>query len=533
MPILLLLLAFWVQDDPHAAHMAVGYVPREVLEKPVTLKTNIGKVNEPVSTKSPEAQAFYNQGVAYLHSYVWVEAGRSFQQAMRLDPNLAMAWVGLSRVYSGLDDPAAAKAAIAKAQALSAHTNAWEKTRIAVRAKQLEALAELGNAARHQEYKRTLDEAIAQYIDDVELWLLRGNAEEPTAGGRGQRGSIGSTAFYQEVLRRSPNHFAAHHYLIHSYENLNRMPEALFHGEAYVGLSSAIPHAHHMYGHDLRRVGRIEDAIQRFQKADDLERAYYAAEGIPAHVDWHHAHNLDLLSTSYQYQGQIRQAEKLMREAWSIPAVSEYAYFNKKEFPGFLLARNRPDEALEAGAEMTRGKWVLGRAAGHIMRGHAFLAKSKMTEAREELAAAEKELNDAKGFTSAGQMRSSAQPYLEGLRGVILLRSGQKEEAGAILKEFQRRVRAIPGPDAWSQALFHLEAIARMAREAGDWDLAEYTALQMKEHDASYAGTHYALGLVAERKGDTAQAREHFTQARKFWGKADADLWELSELRKK
>ncbi len=533
MPILLLLLAFWVQDDPHAAHMNVGYVPREVLEKPVTLKSNIGKISEPVSTKSADAQAFYNQGVAYLHSYVWVEAGRSFHQAVRLDPNLAMAWVGLSRVYSGLDDPPAAGAAIAKAQALSAHANAWEKTRIAVRAKQLEALAELGNAARHQEYKKTLDDAIAQYIDDVELWLLRGNAEEITAAGRGQRGSIGSTAFYQEVLRRSPDHFAAHHYLIHSYENLNRMPEALHHGEIYAGLSSAIPHAHHMYGHDLRRVGRIEEAIARFHKADELERAYYAAEGIASHLDWHHAHNLDLLSTAYQYQGQIRQAEKLMREAWAIPAVSEYAEFNKKEFPGFLLARNRLDEALEAGAKLARGKWPAGRAAGHIMRGHAFLAKNRLTEAREELAAAEKELRTGPGSASPLPTRSSAQPYLEGLRGEILLRSGQNQEARAILKEFQRRVRGIPGPDAWTQALFRLEAVARAAREAGDWELAEYTAQQMKDHDAAYAGTHYALALVAEHKGDAVQAREHFAQARKFWGKADPDLTELAELRKK
>ena len=198
MTILLLLFAFWFQDDPHAAHMAVGYVPREVLEKPMTLKPGVGKVSEPVSTKSKDAQAFYNQGVAYLHSYVWVEAGRSFHQALRLDPNLAMAWVGLSRVYSGLDDPPAAKEALAKAQSLASNTNPWEKTRIAVRAKQFEALADLGNPALHQEYKKFLDEALAKYMDDMELWLLRGNAEEPTAAGRGQR-EIGRASCRERV----------------------------------------------------------------------------------------------------------------------------------------------------------------------------------------------------------------------------------------------------------------------------------------------------------------------------------------------
>lgn len=79
----------------HECHMGqVGYVPREILEKPLPIRSGIGQVAEKVSTTSAEAQAFYQQGAAYLHSYVWVEAARSFNQALRLDPKLAMAWVG-------------------------------------------------------------------------------------------------------------------------------------------------------------------------------------------------------------------------------------------------------------------------------------------------------------------------------------------------------------------------------------------------------------------------------------------------------
>ncbi len=520
------------QDDPHAHHGSVGWVPREILEKPVTLRDGIGRVHEAVSTSSKEAQAFYDQGLAYLHSYVWIEAARSFHQALRLDPKLAMAYVGLSRAFSGLEDPAAAKAALEKAQTLAAGATEWERHRIAVRAKQLEALADLGNTAKHLEYKKVLDDALAEHMDDSELWLLRGNAEEPNAAGRGQRGGAASVAFYEAAMARSPDNFAAHHYMIHSYETIGRIPEALRHGEAYSRLASAVPHAHHMYAHDLRRVGRIEDAISSFRKANELENAYFKTENIPAHMDWHHQHNLDLLATSYQHLGQMKTAERLMREAWALPPTTEYGAFNKKELPGFLLARGRAQEALEAANTLKQSQWPLGRLAGHVYAGHALLALNRMEEGRQELAAAEKALADDKR-DAVSWNRRSAEPYLEGLRGEILLRSGQKAEGSALLKEVERKIRAVPGPDAWIQALFRLGAIAQLAREAGDWELAESTARQMLEHDAAYAGTHYALALVAEHKQDWSAARREFAQAEKLWAKADPDLEELSRIRQK
>src|SRR4030095_47587 len=106
------------QEDPHAACAAPpSYVPEEILLRPVTLRSGIGNSHDPVSTDSPQAQAFYDQGLNYLESYVWIEASRSFHQALRIDPNLAMAYVGLSRVASGLDNPAAAQPFLEKANA--------------------------------------------------------------------------------------------------------------------------------------------------------------------------------------------------------------------------------------------------------------------------------------------------------------------------------------------------------------------------------------------------------------------------------
>jgi tetratricopeptide (TPR) repeat protein len=164
------------QDDPHAQCASMGWVPREVLERPIPLRPGIGNVNEAVTTPSPEAQAFYDQGMDYLHGYVWIEAARSFRQALRLDPKLALAWIGLSRVYSGLDDPEEAGLALARAQELSAGASPREQRRIALRAKQFEAMSSPDDAVKHGAYKKAIDDALAQDIANPELWLIRGNA---------------------------------------------------------------------------------------------------------------------------------------------------------------------------------------------------------------------------------------------------------------------------------------------------------------------------------------------------------------------
>ena len=73
-----------VAQAPHSGHDThTGYVPAAVLEAPTSLKANTGPLHDPITTLSPEAQKFYDQGEAYLHSYVWIEAARSFNQALR------------------------------------------------------------------------------------------------------------------------------------------------------------------------------------------------------------------------------------------------------------------------------------------------------------------------------------------------------------------------------------------------------------------------------------------------------------------
>jgi Tfp pilus assembly protein PilF len=324
------------QDDPHAACAAPpSYVPVELLERTVPLRTGVGNSHEAVTTTSKEAQAFYDQGLNYLESYVWIEASRSFHQALRFDPNLAMAYLGLSRTHSGLDDPKSAILYFEKAKALSSHAGDRERRRIAIREAQLAALENIEDMAKLQAYRKVIDDALAIDLEDPQLWLLAGNATEANASGRGQRGTAASVAYYDRVLLLVPDHASAHHYLVHSYETIGHIDMALKHGEVFARMSPSIPHAAHMWGHDLRRVGRIDDAIVQFKKANSLELAYYKAENIDPALDWHHSHNLDLLATCYEHKGQMKLAEQTMREAASLDVVDAYLAFNTRILPNF------------------------------------------------------------------------------------------------------------------------------------------------------------------------------------------------------
>jgi tetratricopeptide (TPR) repeat protein len=533
--VLLLLIAAtaWAQDDPHAAcAMPPSYVPPELLERTLPIRAGVGNSREKVTTTSPEAQSFYDQAVNYLESYVWIEAARSFHQALRLDPKMAMAYLGLSRVYSGLDNTAGARRFLEKAKERSAGASPRELRLMEIREKQLAAMDDLENAGKFLAYRKAIDDALSENLEDPQLWLLRGTAEEPNPSGRGQRGTAAGVAFYEAVLRLAPDHASAHHYLVHTYETIGQIDKALKHGERYARLSPAIPHAAHMWGHDLRRVGRVNEAITQFLKADSLERAYYKAEKIDPGMDWHHAHNLDLLAACYQHKGQMKRAEKIMRQSAELTVLSAYRAFNLRELPNFLIHRTRYKDALEASRELTRTKFPQSRTVGHALAGQALLALGRLGEAKKELTAAERELETVPQLTLGLEpRRSMVAPWVDGLRADILLRDGKQEEGRALQKEVTRGLRAMPGPDAWTQTLFRLEVMARNARYAGDWELAEFLASQMLEHDAAYGGSHFAHALVLRNKGDFAGFARESETAGKYWTEADSDLLERKQLK--
>jgi tetratricopeptide (TPR) repeat protein len=519
---MLIVAAVLAGQDAHVHAAPSSAIALELAERPVTLRVGIGSEHDALTTSSKQAQAFYDQGLAYLHSYVWVEAARSFHQALRLDSSLALAHLGLTIALAELNARDAAHAELERAKTLAKSDH--ERRHVNARALQMAAEEAPGDAAKLTAYRASLDAALLAFPLDEQFWLQRGQAQSSDPAERGQGSVAGSIAFYEKARELAPSHFAAHHYLTHAYENTGHVEQALVEGQAYAKMAPAIPHARHMYGHDLRRAGRVTEAIAEFRAADALETEYLKVEKIPVEYDWHYQHNLDLLATSYQYLGQMRQAEALMRTSFAIPSSLVVQEFNKREWPMFLLGRGRAAEALAAANVMAGHRSPIVSATGHVEAGRARLALGQFKEAADEGNAA---LKLMRGTEGAGLVANA----LQSMQGEFLLRTGQRDKAHQMLEDVVRKERAAPGPDAWSQTLFSIEAIARAAREAGDWDFAGWAAGQMREHDSNYAGTHYALGLVAQHRGDRATTAAEFALAAKGWGQADPGLPELNVIR--
>ncbi|HUE86022.1 MAG TPA: hypothetical protein VMO26_08090 [Vicinamibacterales bacterium] len=509
----------------HASHR-LAPIPLEIVERTVALRPGIGVAHDPAATSSRQAQALYDQGLAYLHSYVWIEAARSFNAALKIAPTLALAHVGLSIAYVELSRPAEANRAIDAARAMSASLSDHDRRHVEARVLQMAAEDAPGDPAKLAAYRKALDAAIAAHPTDVEFMLLRGMAESPDPAERGQGSQAASVKHYERALTIVPDHFAARHYLTHAFENTGRQKEALDNSALYAKHAADVPHARHMHGHNLRRAGRIHEAIVEFEAADRLHRGYIAREKIPGEYDWHFEHNLGLLGTSLQYIGQMKRAETALEAAFVLRTNLLVQAYNKREWPMFLRARGRYQEADAAAKMLIANPHPVVQATGHIESGFVFLAVNQWTEAGAASNTALRLLRTAPG----GAVAANA---LLALQGEFYLRTAVREKGRATLEEVAKRVRAAPGPDNWAQALFMLEGIARAARAVGDWELAGRMAQQMVQHDPGYAGGHYALGLAAEHAGDAATAKAEFALALKGWAKADGDLTELAELKRK
>src|SRR5262245_53108835 len=174
----------------------------------------IGKSNFPITTSSPEAQKFFNQGIAQMHSFWFQEAERSFMQASALDPNAAMPHWGIAVSAAGdyrpgfqllsnrsnLGEPPApagtplyrANQAIAKAMGLRPKVSARERLYI-----EAVAARRAPNAKDPDgDYIRGLRKVITAYPDDLEaksmlaLALEQGYAPETKEAREGTMESL-------------------------------------------------------------------------------------------------------------------------------------------------------------------------------------------------------------------------------------------------------------------------------------------------------------------------------------------------------
>jgi tetratricopeptide (TPR) repeat protein len=498
-------LAASEQPLSHAGCAAAGgeLVDPALLERPIALRKDVGAVHQKVTTSSPDAQAFYDQGLTLLHHYSFIDAARSFRQALRSDPDCAMCAMGLARAEQGLENSEATAAAIAKAQALAPKATAKEQTFIALRARQIEAQAApvAVEADEHAAYKKALDRALDTYPEDADLWILRGNAEEAGPWGRGQFGRGASIAFYETALVRSPGNLGAHHYLVHSFENTAHHAEAAEHGKIYAASSPGVAHAQHMYGHVLPRLGRWEEALAQFEKADAIEVAYAKAENMRPGDDWHHLHNLQLLGYTYLRLQRIDDAERTFRRAFDTPSRLPYRGTPQASLAEFYLLRGQPGEALRvAKALQVDTRTPATRTVAMVVEGEALLAMGRTDAAREAARRAKRSFEEARaalGF-QARYLDWFVTPYIDQLDTEIALHGKDPSDAEASIRRVADELSQNPRFDAWGEGLFRLDRMAADARRVGRATLAADIEAKMKVIDPDYVpGTTVSVSAAS------------------------------------
>ncbi len=475
----------------HCSLVDQSNVDLAFLERPLPLRPGVGTVPFPVETKVAEAGAFVRQGIAYLHSYVWLEAARSFNEAARRDPSLAFAHWGLARAYFGLSLKARADEALKRAEALAKAPR--ERRYVKLLRAQLGATMALGDTKKkeHEAYRKALNDALSEDPGDAELWVLRGNAQEAEPEGRGQRGKMDTVAFYEAAIARAPKHVGAHHYLVHTYENAGRPRDAVASARVYLAEAPNVPHAHHMLGHVLPRTGAWQEAITQFEEADKLHVAYERDEKVRPGDDWHHQHNDELLGVAYMRVGRFQDAERVLGRQRATPLVSPIWEGLHWPLTELLLHRGKAREALAAAGEMIKAGPGTGPMVGHSLSVEAWLQLGDINAAKKSAAAAEAAVNEMEkaGTRDAKIAIEMFGDYAKAAAALIDLHVGDVAKAGKVLLGQAKDIADAPSVDGWGSGLFFIERAAAEAKRAKHPEIAAALHAEMKRIDPSYTPT--------------------------------------------
>ncbi len=301
------------------------HMTHQAKPRPVTLVTGLGNLHHPVSTKNPQAQRFFDQGLRFIYAFNHDEAARSFQHAGELDPKLAMAFWGVAEaVGPNYNDPASADRfkqaheAIQKAVDLSANASPVEQGYIQAMAKRFPAdpNADLHKAA--EDYRDAMREVVKQFPDDLDaatLFAEAGMNLRPWGlwhvDGTPEPGTEEIVATLESVIRRDPNHLGAIHYYIHSVEASSNPERALAAANKLAALAPAAGHIVHMPAHVYIRTGDYAAAVKANEEAAAVDRAYIKATGVQGiYPMMYYSHNLHFIAMCSAMNGNFLEAKK-------------------------------------------------------------------------------------------------------------------------------------------------------------------------------------------------------------------------------
>ncbi|MHA3770610.1 redoxin domain-containing protein [Verrucomicrobiota bacterium sgz303538] len=281
------------------------------------LLSGIGSISFPITTKSPEAQRFFNQGVAQLHGFWHSEAERSFRQVLTLDPNCAMAYWGMA--MANIRDARRAtgfiKEAILKASSASSREQQW-----------INAYAHLyvgtskPDPGRRREVVDALEKLCLDFPDDIEaraflLFQLWDNFDR----GLPRPSSFMVDGLAQQVLAKQPLHHGVHQYLLQLRTPSGGERSATTLARAVGQAAPSIAHQWYSAGQALAGIGNYTEASLQYEAAARVEHAHLFTRRMLPDESHLYVENYRALTESLMHTGRVREAIDLAKSLIDLP----------------------------------------------------------------------------------------------------------------------------------------------------------------------------------------------------------------------
>ena len=471
----------------------------------------LGSLAFKITTASPEAQSFFDQGLRLTYAFNHGEAQRSFRKAQKLDPTCAMCFWGEALVLGPninlpMQDDAVAPAfaAASKARELAGNTSPREQALISAVAKRYTHEPAADRAMLDADYAQAMKAVVAQYPEDNDIAVLYAEAVMDLSpwdywqrgGGEPNPQSEPIVPTLERVLAKQPDHFGAIHFYIHAVEASDRPERAEAYADRMRGAVPAAGHLVHMPSHIYYRVGRYLDALADNKTAVAVDEKYLADTDAPMGVYrlGYYPHNIHFVIASAQMSGDgptvIAAAEKLRglipdevaRGIAMVHPVKAAPYFAHAQFsaPETILALPDPGNEIP----YVKAMW-------HYARGVALAARGKLDEA-------DLEANAIEAIDRTGDF-------------ALLKASGIPAHEVLNLASAVVRARI-----AQSQSMFDV-AIAEFTKAAALQDALPYT-----EPPYWYYPVHQSLGAALLQAGRVPEAEAQFRSALK---QAPANGW--------
>jgi tetratricopeptide (TPR) repeat protein len=540
-------------------------IPTDQLPVPQKM-SGVGNVHMQISA-TPEAQAWFDQGLNLIHDFWDYEAARAFEQSVRVDPQCAMCYWGVYRAESFYHGTAQGYAGQALAKAQSLEKRASKRERLYIEA-DVAREAMLKNAKGRPDPSAEIAlrrKLVKEYPKDSQARITLAWAVGGPEG----------IALLEGVMKDEPNNSAANHYYIHELEGSDHPERALHSAEILPSLAPASGHMVHMPGHIFFRVGDYARAEQAFNASMRVDETYMREQHVAVDDDWNYVHNLMYAVANLMEEGKMKEATALSAKLtgargeldstlYSFSARDSISRLNP-ELPVALRTGDWAQVMALSQANQPPAREpnlrLLARALDAFATGMEAVEQRDLPKAEASSTQFDAEMWRASQDTKAGagmrnnmgagaptastgplkmQLMPDAQlgPLVSNLavmslelRASVLTAQKQSDEAKKIFKQAAQAEKDLGyhEPPNYIRPVGETEAAALMA--AGDYVAAKAAYQQALVERPRSGFPLYGIALSSEKAGDLAAAAKEYSDFLAAWKDADADLAQLTHAR--